>query len=268
MADYSVFINRLSELTGLRKDVLAAWVQREQGTHPGNVLGVTSRALRTPSNPHGLVNYANQREGAEATARLIQSSPNYAGIRASAGGTSAQQALAIAKSPWRLGPSGVRAQPNQIDPYYFRGFVQAGILGGTSGNPSIPSGGTSTPIMPMSTTVAETTDALTALQAKLKAIGIPSDPNHKFTKVEALLIANKIYGVQGDIAERIAQNWTGRTVAEQAAISSETVPNTITDIQNAIPNIDIPGALMFMAVILVGITFIILGGIIVLRKPK
>ncbi len=142
MADFTEFINRLSEKTGLHTDVVRAWVSREQGVN-NNVLGLTSASAKTPSNTHGLLRFSSQTAGADATAAMILGSANYAGIRASLGGSSQDQAIAISKSPWRLGPTGVK-NAGGFDAYYLAGFVKAGILS-TSDKPS---GGASTPITP------------------------------------------------------------------------------------------------------------------------
>jgi hypothetical protein len=128
MANFTEFINSLSAQTGLNKSVIAAWVSREQGVN-NNVLGVTSSSLKSPSNTHGLVSYPSQTAGATATANLLKSSSQYSGIIASASGTPQQQALAIAQSPWHLGGQGLKAAGG-TDPYYYKGFVQAGILSG------------------------------------------------------------------------------------------------------------------------------------------
>jgi len=194
MATYDEFVNRLSQLTGLNKDVLNVWASRENGVN-NNILGVTSGG--------SLVKYPSQTAAAEATARLIQSSPNYAGIRTAESGTSQQQALAIAQSPWRLGGTGIKLAGG-TDPWYYKGFVEAGIL---AGNTSKPAGGVSTPTMPTSNPTED----------------------------------------------------TFRKAAE----------NTTSEIQNAPLKVDIPdipGALMFVAVVLIGLTFLILGGIIGLRS--
>ena len=130
MGKFDEFINQLSAQTGLHKDVIAAWVQREQGVN-NNVLGITSNSAKTAQNPHGLATFKSQTAAANATATLLQVSSNYAGIRATYGGTSQEQALAIAQSPWHLGATGLK-NAGGTDPYYYNGFVQAGILKGSA----------------------------------------------------------------------------------------------------------------------------------------
>ena len=241
MANYSEFVNRLSALTGLNKDVLNAWASRENGVN-NNILGVTSGG--------SLVKYPSQTAAAEATAKLIQTSPNYAGIRASEGKTSQQQALAIAQSPWRLGGTGIKLAGG-TDPYYYAGFVDAGIL---AGNTSKPGGGVSTPTMPDTNTSGGTPD----LGTVLAQLGL-TDPTHTVTADESAKIAAAL-GHPND--STLMQFFTDHQVGDLISKANSTLGIDT----GGLPNLDIPGALMFVAVILVGITFLILGGIIVLRK--
>ena len=236
MANYSEFINRLSSQTGLHTDVLAAWVNREKGIN-NNILGVTSGG--------SLVKYPSQTAAADATAALLMRSSNYAGIRASLQGTSEQQALAIAQSPWRLGGSGL-AKQGGTDPYYYKGFVEAGIL---AGNTSRPSGGTSTPITP-----TDTTSTLAQYTRIFTELGISTDPSHTITPEEATKLDQKLpLGVRF---------FTGKTVGQ--FLNYDPTNIDVPDPTEWIP--DIPGALMFVAVVLIGLTFLILGGLIGLRK--
>lgn len=131
--DFTPFINELVAKTGLNLDVVRLWVLREQGRGGSN----TSNPLGANA-PH---QYPSQVAAADATATLLQTSANYAGIRATYGGTSAEQAMAISQSPWRLGPTGLK-QAGGTDKWYLAGFQS--ILG----NVATPSGGVSTPIVP------------------------------------------------------------------------------------------------------------------------
>lgn len=253
----------IKELPGLNIDVARAWVQREVGAY--NNLGI----MDSPGNPH---QFATPQQGAKAAADLIKRSNNYAGIRTSLQGTPAQQALAIAQSPWRLGPSGLRAQGG-TDPYYYKGFVQAGIL---SGNTSIPSGGASTPITPQNATTLPNANTVEDSKTTLdKILGLPADMSIDATtvkqiqdKIDSLLTAGTI---TTEVAAGLRESVGGAGVAAShgtKSILGDITINTSTgrDPGIELPNIDIPGALMFVAVILIGITFLILGGIIVLRK--
>ena len=123
---YGEFANKLSQLTGLDVSVIDAWARAENGAN-NNILGVTNGGV--------LAKYSSQTVAAEATATRLQL-PIYAGVLASAKGTPSEQALAIAKSPWRLGGAGVAAQPGGIDPYYAKIFEQAGLLTSSGGTTS------------------------------------------------------------------------------------------------------------------------------------
>lgn len=134
---YGVFANTLSQLTGLNVSVIDAWATAENGGN-NNILGMTYSSLKTSANPHGLQSYSSQTQAAIDTANRINTSPLYAGIRASTGGTASQQALAIAKSPWRTGDTS-----GTIDTYYLKVFSGLGLLTST-GSPTTlgQSGGT------------------------------------------------------------------------------------------------------------------------------
>ena len=105
------FARALAADTGLSYDAAHAWAQAEVG--PLNNLGIMNG-----SQP---ASYATPQQGAAAAADLINSSPYYAGIRASTKGTTDQQLVAIAQSPWHLGPTGL-AKAGGTDPYYARIF--------------------------------------------------------------------------------------------------------------------------------------------------
>lgn len=85
--------------TGLRHDVVAAWVGQESGwnvTKPGhNYLNIG------PGRRYGSVG-----EAAAAAVNLIASSGHYAGIRASVGRGPCEQIAAITSSPWDAGNYG------------------------------------------------------------------------------------------------------------------------------------------------------------------
>lgn len=196
MANFTEFINELHDRTGLNVDVISAWVSREQGVN-NNVLGITSGRK--------LLTFPSQKAAADATANLLQRSSNYSGIIASVGGTSQQQALAIAQSPWRLGGTGLK-NVGGTDPYYLAGFVKAGILS----NSSTPSGGASTPLT--------------------------LSPNQ-------LAIKKAIQDTSNATAEGYGNPL-----------------KTLTGI-----NIDLSGPILFIGVILVGITLIATGGLISLK---
>lgn len=106
------------ELPGLNYTVALAWTTAEVGSN--NNLGI----MRGPGKP---ASYATPEQGAAAAAALIRTSPYYSGIMASlAGGSPQQQAMAIAQSPWHLGPTGLR-NAGGTDPYYARIFSGFGF---------------------------------------------------------------------------------------------------------------------------------------------
>jgi hypothetical protein len=249
--DFSVFITKFSALTGLNPTVVKAWISMEQGVN-NNVLGVTS-------NGH-LLTYPDQNTAAIATARLINTSSLYSGIRASTSGSLAQQAMAIAQSPWHLGSAGL-AKAGGTDPYYLGGFIRAGLLTQSSSSSS-PSGGTSSPLVPTdtgsATLVSDT--GLSDFLAKVSALGISTDPTHRYSEDEAKRIIAQ-YPIQGDIVSSYVNSLTGKTASEWIGSSIGKSAD-----KSIIPNIDLVGALMFVGVILVGITFIATGGLIALKR--
>lgn len=273
MADFTEFINKLAELTDLDQSVLKAWVNREKGVN-NNVLGLTSGG--------SLRKFSSQTEAATATAKLINTSPLYAGIRNAANGTREQQALAIAQSPWRLGQTGLR-KVGGTDPYYLAGFQQAGILGdyskpsGGFDTPSaispIPSGGVSTPI--------DATQTSGSLGAFTDIVSFPV--GHRITKDDADLIMKKLYeaGYFGKIGDplsnvanataalnirKIVDSWIGKEWNKSLQDTAQRQFQQSADEAKPGINFDIVGAVMFLGVILVGIAFIGVGGLIVLRK--
>lgn len=265
VTNYTEFITTLSSATGLDKSVLAAWIGRENGAY-NNALGLTYQ--RGSSVPVGqyigkdtyLGSFTSQSQAATETARWLNTFPQYAGIRnAAKSGTPAQQALAIANSPWRTGGSGT-------DQYYLQGFIDAGILGANAS----PGGGASTPV----TNVSSGNTGLTDFQASLKKLGISDNPAHVFTIDEAYLVMDKIFNLKGYSATSGALFMQGKTVGgwfgsqskDTVVTASNDPANTNSGIQ--LPNLDIPGALMFIAVILVGVTFLGLGGVVMLKGKK
>ena len=259
MGAYDEFISKFSSLTGLDPSVVAVWVSREQGVN-NNVLGLT---YATDSG-RKLYTFQNQTEAAVATASLINTSPLYSSIRnAAKTGTTAQQAYAIATSPWRLGTSDLQKYGG-IDPYYYKGFVEAGILGSSSK----PSGGVSTPITDLGgwgnlvsfpeghiLTQSDVDNIVNTLWNN-GMFGDPSNPATAGTSLTAMAVFKK------DLASFIGKPWN-KDLQNQI---QGTVQASATEAGKPLFNFDIPGVLMFLAVVLIGITFIIVGGIITLRK--
>lgn len=109
------FADELAKRTGLSWNAARAWTQAEVGD--SNNLGIMTNVMgqRVPKR------FATPEEGAKAAADLINSSPLYAGIRASVGKSDENQLRAIASSPWHLGPTGL-AKAGGVDSYYSRIF--------------------------------------------------------------------------------------------------------------------------------------------------
>lgn len=133
----TLFAQALARETGLTYTASLAWSAAEVGAY--NNLGIMSGG-----HP---VRFPTPAAGAKAAAALIASSSLYAGIRASVGKSAQAQMDAIARSPWHLGPSGVKAAGG-IDPYYVKVFKQFGYVptgggGGSSGGGGGGGGGSS-----------------------------------------------------------------------------------------------------------------------------
>lgn len=118
MASYDQFVSELHAKTGLSTQVLNAWAAAENGVN-NNILGIKSGG--------SLMKFADQKQAADYTANFLKSSSYYSGIIASANQSVAAQALAIAQSPWHLGPSGLKAAGG-TDPYYMRIFQSKGLI--------------------------------------------------------------------------------------------------------------------------------------------
>lgn len=98
-------------LPGMHYRVARAWVTAEQGGN-NNIFGVTVGGV--------LQRYSSLDRGARAAATRIKTLAMYRPILVSTrGGTHRQQATAICRSPWRLGPAGLKRVGGQ-DPYYTR----------------------------------------------------------------------------------------------------------------------------------------------------
>lgn len=251
MTDHSVFVNELSALTGLDKGVLTEWANLENGVN-NNILGVTSGGV--------LKTYSSQTAAAQDTAALLKSSPNYKNIIASTSGSPAQQALAIAQSPWRLGPTGLKNQGG-TDPYYLKGFIGAGILTGSAGTtpPPTTTGGSSSGSS--SNLATQLVNAVfggwigqkTWQQAANDAVnsGSITVPNYSLLS-DALSKAG--------IDPNSTINASDLTKVTTAAGGVNTGLQTL---QNLIP--DVPTAITFVGVIIIAIAFIGLGGLVMLK---
>jgi hypothetical protein len=152
------------QLPGLSHDAAVKWINAERGVH-GNVLGVT---YRDASGQH-LYTYSSQEAGIRAAASLVNRSGNYAGIRASLGGSTIEQLRAIAASPWNA--------PNHYSAWGF----------------GVPPSVGSQPIVPIPATLVSAEADTERMRAALIAAGISTDPTHALTLPEARALTRQLY---------------------------------------------------------------------------
>ena len=281
-------IQYLSAKTGLAPSVSAAWLANEgqsvaNPTNPLNIIaGGTPNQTGTSG---GFGTYASPTAGLDAASWLLSANSAYQGIlNAIRSGTPIQQAQAIQNSPWAAGHYGYSGISSMISP-----------TGTTT-----PSGGASTPIAPSPTSTNPGSSGGGSWSSG--ALGISTDPNHIFTTAEVWKIAMTANGKDPN-APFNANDPTylkysalpGKTVGQlQAAINSTNDPltgvlNTALSGLGFLPGIgsvstaatgttafggtstginipDVQTAITFLAIILVGIAFIGVGGLIALRK--
>ena len=108
------------QLVGMHFAVARAWVTCEQGLN-GNVFGITDGKGK-------LLVFNTMSAGVTATATIVKTSPLYAGIIASLKLPALEQARAIVRWPWHLGPTGLKNAGGR-DPYYARVFATQGFPG-------------------------------------------------------------------------------------------------------------------------------------------
>ncbi len=132
------FAKALAADTGLSYTAALAWASAEVGG--ANNLGI----MAGPGQP---ASFPTPEAGATAAAQLINTAPQYAGIRASTKGTVQDQLLAIATSPWHQGYVGgtyadaAAGRPLALDPYYAKVFSSFGL--GSAAIGGSPATGTS-----------------------------------------------------------------------------------------------------------------------------
>jgi hypothetical protein len=109
----------VSHLPGLDLKVARAWVTAEQGENY-NILGLRRNKK--------LMTFDSFDEAAAEIAAVISTSRYYRELyRAIVMGSPLEQAWAIVRSPWHLGPTGVK-KAGGYDPYYLRVFVSQGVI--------------------------------------------------------------------------------------------------------------------------------------------
>lgn len=222
-----------SLLPGLNYDVAKTWISSEKGVS-GNVLGTT---YNDASGQH-LFKYASQEAGLRAAASWINTRSIYSGVKNSLGLSASTQAYALANSPWNRS--------------YYQNVFKNLISSTGSSNPG---GGASTPTVP-------SPNSLSAWQQALASIGISTDPNHKITQAESDKIATQLYKVDPKL---FGSNLVGKTINDIGGninFDPTTIPGNVADF---LGTFDIGAAVMFIGVILVGITLIGTGGLVMLK---
>lgn len=171
-------------MPGMTHDAAVKWIKAEQGVN-GNVLGVTYN----DSTGQHLYQYQSQEAGLRAAVSLINRSSNYSGIRTSLStGSTVQQLIAIASSPWNGG-------------HYRNGGTFGVSIGGSA--PKAPSGGstssspTAIPTQLVSTPTSTNLAALLGLDPTT-----PVDAAHMKVITDAI----KAKEASGQFSHTIAQN--------------------------------------------------------------
>jgi hypothetical protein len=250
-------ISHLSSATGLAPSVAQAWLANEGQSTPNPTNPLNIRTGNTPNQTGsigGFGTYASPAAGLDAAAWLLRVSSHYTGIiSAIKSGTPLQQAQAIQNSPWAAGH-----------------YSYSKISNIVSGHSSVPSGGTSTPLasvwgsnLPAFGTLFNlpTGTILTAADTKQLA--------------DAAVQANKNAGNAdplgaGEAKTRagmdlfIGSSWTKATQDAMAAAFFGGASQTPGTNLPGIP--DVQTAVTFVGIILVGVAFLGLGGLIALRK--
>lgn len=247
----------VQQLPGLDINLARVWIRAESGVG-NNPLGVTSVQGRISK----LNTYSTPIAGIDAAINLLKSSSYYAGIRtAISSGSVTDQAKAIIASPWH----------SRGSPYYTDVFTKAGFLSSTS---PIPGGGASTPItqLPSITTPGSsvTQDTLTADQWNAVIAELHSKYGWtSIQKISATNFADVVAAAKTQGLDLSNLDWTqfyGKYVSD---LRDNLSTRGIIPGANLLDfNFDIVAAVMFIGVILVGITLIGTGGLIAIKGKK
>ncbi len=285
-------IQYLSAKTGLAPSVAAAWLANEGQSvaNPTNPLNIVKGGTPNQTGTSGgFGTYASPTAGLDAAAWLLSANSAYRGIlNAIQSGTPIQQAQAIQNSPWAAGHYGYSGISSMISPT------------GTTA----PGGGATTPlsVSPTTTNPGTSGGGTWTPSSSVSALGISTDPSHIFTTAEVWKIAMTANGKDpnapfnaNDPTYQKYSALPGKTVGQlTAAINSTNDPltgvlNTALSGLGFLPGIgsvttaatgttafggtstgikipDVQTAITFLAIILVGIAFIGVGGLIALRK--
>jgi len=272
-----------SLLPGLNKQVATTWITAEKGVN-GNVIGLTSGTqanvypgqtgswYNAPTN-QWIAIFPSQEAGLRAAANLIQTQPRYSKfVGTLPSGNASSQASALSTSGWNNG--------------YYAGVFKS-LISATNSSAAgpAPNGGASTPLTVSPTTTNPPTSGLLG--------SIPAN-----TIIDASTVGTIVKGIQG------LTGGTGQYAPDTATLTtivakyigkpwnSDTQLNISKDVQNAIPANsplngaiatnpflgavstvagaggipDVQTAVVFVGIILVGIAFLGVGGLIALRK--
>ena len=259
-----------SLLPGLNNQVATQWITAEKGVN-GNVLGTT---YNNSSGQH-LFTYPSQEAGLQAAASWINTGARYSGVKASlSSGSASAQATALSTSGWN----------NSYYPGVFRNLI--------GGSPSpTPTGGASTPVTPSpSQTNPGSTNASSAghsLYDYLSQAGVTVSPTQTYSSIKDTALTTFTNDKQfqpwmrsGPVLSTLLAQYTG-TPLNQIPWNSNAFSGTWNPLQpsgsnppgytgasGAISSLipDVQTAITFLAIILVGIAFIGVGGLIALRK--
>lgn len=240
-------------LPGLDKTVATTWIKSERGVS-GNVLGTTY----TSDGRQHLFTFSSQEAGLRSAASWINTHSRYSGVKASLGSSASAQASALATSGWN----------NSYYPGVFRSII-------SHTGSSSPSGGTSTPTTSVYAGGSSGGGTwTTATQDTLGKIGISTDPTHVLTESDIWKIAMKATGQDtttsinpsNQIYQGYLANLKGKTVASMSA--DYQAGTTYQQPGFTLPIPDVQTAITFLAIILVGVAFLGLGGLIALRKKS
>ena len=276
-------IQYLSAKTGLAPSVAAAWLANEgqsvaNPTNPLNIIkGGTPNQTGTSG---GFGTYASPTAGLDAAAWLLTANSAYKSIlTAIQSGTPIQQAQAIQNSPWAAGHYGYSGISSMISP------TGTATPGGGASTPitSTPTA-TNPPSMSNASSTAPTgvvTGTLSAMFSQLKptypldqttidllmGTGVPAD-NPNRASIQAGLV--KAIGTPINQV-KLPTDWSATPTGGwqnfwggQAGVNGSGGGLGNSGIGPNIP--DVQTAITFLAIILVGIAFIGVGGLIALRK--
>lgn len=221
MTRIAAFATALAADTGLTYDAAYKWATAEVGAN--NNLGIMVNGK--PAS------YATPQEGAQAAAALINSAPQYAGIRASIGTGTTAELDAIAHSAWHQGYVGgtyadaVAGKPLALDSYY------AGVFGMGGTADYIPTGPGAIPLAPSGVSSSQLQTAPWTSQDLANAVAIYENiPAAKRTAKQSASLATDLntlatdYGSPQAAAEAVAQAMHGNVLPPSTPVPAPAAP--------------------------------------------